>query len=199
MLRLFRFFSEQIQTVKEKDPSIKTAAEVFLQPGVWAVAAHKLSNRLYKRKLFFLARLICSTARFFTGIEIHPGATIGKRLFIDHGMGVVIGETTRIANNVLIYQGVTLGGTGNDVGLRHPYISSGVSIGAGTQVLGPIKIGKNVRIGAGSVVTKSIPPNCTAVGVPAKVIKCKCTKAAGNCLEHAIIFKPHIDELDKEN
>jgi len=190
---------QTIQAIRKNDPAIRSNIEVWLYPGLWAVIYHKLANKLYRNRMFFLARLVSQRARRRTGIEIHPGATIGKRLFIDHGMGVVIGETTRIANNVLIYQGVTLGGTGNDVGLRHPYISSGVSIGAGTQVLGPIKIGKNVRIGAGSVVTKSIPPNCTAVGVPAKVIKCKCTKAAGNCLEHAIIFKPHIDELDKEN
>ncbi len=157
--------------MKARDPAIKSSLEIILYPTFWAVLFHKLSHRLYKVRLFFIARLISQLARFITGIEIHPGATIGKNLFIDHGMGVVIGETCEIGDNVLIYQGVTLGGTGKNTGKRHPTVGNNVMIGAGVKVLGPFRVGDNSRIGAGSVVLQEVPDNCTVVGVPGRVVK----------------------------
>ena len=162
------FLGDQIKVVKEKDPAIKSSFEVLLYSGFWANVNHKIAHGLYKRKRFFLARLVSQFSRFVTGIEIHPGATIGKGFFIDHGMGVVIGETCEIGDNVLIYQGVTLGGTGKDTGKRHPTIGNNVLIGSGAKVLGPITVGDNVKIGSGSVVLKDVPDNVTAVGIPAK-------------------------------
>jgi len=162
------FLSEEIRVVKEKDPAIKSSFEVVLYSGFWANINHRIAHGLYKRKHFFLARFVSQLSRFLTGIEIHPGATIGKGFFIDHGMGVVIGETCEIGENVLIYQGVTLGGTGKDTGKRHPTIGNNVMIGSGAKILGPIVVGDNVKIGSGSVVLKDVPDNVTAVGVPAK-------------------------------
>ncbi|MEA4815710.1 MAG: serine O-acetyltransferase EpsC [Lachnospiraceae bacterium] len=159
---------DEIRIVKEKDPAIKSSIEVILYPSFWAKLFHYLSHWLYKIHFFFLARLISQISRFLTGIEIHPGAKIGKKFFIDHGMGTVIGETCEIGNNVLIYQGVTLGGTGKDTGKRHPTIGDNVLIGAGVKILGPIVVGNNSKIGAGSVVLQDVPPNSTVVGVPAK-------------------------------
>lgn len=161
----------QIETIRKKDPAVKSKAEAFLYPCFWACLFHRASHKFYNIKLFFIARFISQISRLITGIEIHPGAKIGKGLFIDHGMGVVIGETCEIGDNVLIYQGVTLGGTGKDTGKRHPTIGNNVMIGAGTKILGPFKVGDNSKIGAGSVVLKEVPPNCTVVGVPARVIK----------------------------
>lgn len=160
--------SEEIKVIKEKDPAIKSSIEVILYPSFWAILSHHLSHYLYTKKLYFVARLVSQISRWFTGIEIHPGATIGKGLFIDHGMGVVIGETCEIGDNVTIYQGVTLGGTGKDIGKRHPTIGNNVMIGSGAKVLGPFVVGNNVRIGAGSVVLKEVPSYTTVVGVPAK-------------------------------
>ena len=194
---MFKFISEQKQTIKQKDPSIKSTAEIFLHPGFWAIAAHRVSHKLYKRKRFFAARFVSMLARMYTGIEIHPGAKIGKRLFIDHGLGVVIGETTIIGNDVLIYQGVTLGGTGKDIGKRHPTLGSNIMVGAGVKVLGPVKIGSGVRIGAGSVVLQSIPPNCTAVGVPAKVVRRKGEKPEPDCLNQTDFPNIYADEVNK--
>ncbi|HCQ89628.1 MAG TPA: serine O-acetyltransferase [Clostridium sp.] len=134
---------------------------------------YRWANRLYKIRFYFLARFISQLGRFLTGIEIHPGATIGRRLFIDHGMGIVIGETAEIGNDVTIYHGVTLGGTGHDQGKRHPTLEDNVLVGAGAKILGPITLGKNSKIGANAVVLKSIPENCTATGIPAKVVKPK--------------------------
>ncbi|MCI1931373.1 MAG: serine O-acetyltransferase [Clostridia bacterium] len=162
------FISEEIKVVKEKDPAIKKTVEVFLYSGFWAILSHQIAHKFYLKKMYFTARLISQISRFLTGIEIHPGAKIGKGFFIDHGMGVVIGETCEIGDNVLLYQGVTLGGTGKDVGKRHPTIGNNVMIGSGAKVLGPIKIGNNVKIGSGSVVLKNVPDNVTAVGVPAR-------------------------------
>ena len=159
---------EEIEVIKKKDPAIKSSFEVILYSSFWAILFHRGAHFLYSKKLFFLARLISQISRWFTGIEIHPGAKIGKGLFIDHGMGVVIGETCEIGDNVLIYQGVTLGGTGKDTGKRHPTIGNNVMIGTGAKVLGPFKVGDNVRIGAGSVVLHEVPPYTTVVGVPAK-------------------------------
>ena len=168
---MFKYIKECIKTIKEKDPAVKSTAEVFLYPGFKALIRYKIANFFYKRNYFWLARYLCEKARRKTGIEIHPGATIGKRLFIDHGMGVVIGETAIIGDDVTIYHGVTLGGTGKDIGKRHPTVGNNVMIGAGSLILGPITINDNSKIGAGSVVLKDVKPNSTVVGTPAKVIK----------------------------
>lgn len=158
--------------IKSKDPATKNIFEViFLYPGFHAIVFHRIAHFLYKLKLKFLARLLSQIGRFFTGIEIHPGAKIGKRLFIDHGMGIVIGETAQIKDNCTIYHGATLGGTGKDMYKRHPTIGNNVMVGAGAKILGPIVIGDNVKIGAGAVVLKGDVSDCTLVGVPAKIIK----------------------------
>lgn len=157
--------------VMENDPAARSKFEILLlYPTIHALIAYRMAHCLYTKKLFFLARLISQIARFFTGIEIHPGAKIGKGLVIDHGMGVVIGETAEIGDNVLIYHGVTLGGTGKDKGKRHPTVGNNVVIGAGAKVLGPIYISSNSKIGANSVVLKDVPEGATAVGIPAKNI-----------------------------
>lgn len=158
-------------TIRRKDPAIKSGIEVLLYSSFWAMLMYRPAHVLYKCHLYFLARFVSQLARFLTGIEIHPGAKIGEGLFIDHGMGVVIGETCEIGNNVTIYQGVTLGGTGKDVGKRHPTIGNNVMVGSGAKVLGPIVIGHNSRIGAGSVVLKDVPDGSTVVGVPARVVR----------------------------
>ena len=194
---MFKFITEQMQTIKLKDPSVKNTGEIFLHPGLWAIAAHRWSHRMYRRKHFFVARLVSMIARFMTGIEIHPGAKIGRRLFIDHGLGVVIGETTIIGNDVLIYQGVTLGGTGKDVGKRHPTIGSNVMVGAGVKVLGPVKIGDYVRIGAGSVVLHNVPAHSTAVGVPAKIVRRCGVKRVGDVLNQTQFPNIYANELNE--
>lgn len=168
---MFKNLRYDLNRILEEDPAARSKLEVFLlYPSVHALIAYRIANKLYKHKWFFLARLISQISRFFSGIEIHPGATIGKGLFIDHGMGVVIGETAEIKDNVTIYHGVTLGGTGKDKGKRHPTVGSNVIIGSGSKVLGPINIGDNVKIGANSVVLKDIPKDSTAVGIPARII-----------------------------
>ena len=168
---MFKTLNYNLGRIVENDPAARSKLEVLLlYPCIHVEIAHRLSHFLYKHKWFFLARLISQIARFFTGIEIHPGATIGKGLCIDHGMGVVIGETAEIGDDVLIYHGVTLGGTGKDKGKRHPTIGNGVVIGAGAKVLGPIKVGDNAKIGANAVVVKDVPEGATAVGIPAKNI-----------------------------
>lgn len=160
-----------LKFIKENDPAARSYLEVLLlYPSVHALGLYRLSNVLYRHHFFFLSRLISQIGRFLTGIEIHPGATIGKALFIDHGTGVVIGETTIIGDYVTIYQGVTLGGTGKDTGKRHPTIGDRVTIGAGAKILGPIHIAAGTKIGAGSVVLIDTKTDSTAVGVPARVI-----------------------------
>lgn len=171
MKAFFARFNEMVEVIKAKDPAIRSNIEVLLYPSFWAVINHRIAHRLYKRKLFFLARLISQISRGLTGIEIHPGATIGKRFFIDHGMGIVIGETAEIGDDVMLYHGVTLGGTGKEKHKRHPTIGNNVMIGAGTIVLGPVTIGSNTKIGAGSVVTQDIPANVTAVGSPVRIVR----------------------------
>ncbi|MGL4738943.1 MAG: serine O-acetyltransferase EpsC [Cellulosilyticaceae bacterium] len=167
------FIKEQIRVIKDRDPAIKTSAEVFLYPSFYAILFHRTAHKLYNRKWYFLSRCISQVARGLTGIEIHPGAKIGKGLFIDHGMGVVIGETCEIGENVTIYHGVTLGGTGKDHGKRHPTIGNNVMISTGAKVLGPFKVGDNSRIAANAVVLQEVPEDCTVVGIPGKVVRRK--------------------------
>lgn len=168
---MFKTFKEDIAVVFEQDPAARTYLEVILTySGLHAIWAHRIAHALFKRKLFFLARVISQISRFFTGIEIHPGAKIGRRFFIDHGMGVVIGETCEIGDNVTVFQGVTLGGTGKEKGKRHPTIKDNALIATGAKVLGSITIGENSKIGAGSVVLKDVPPNSTVVGIPGRVV-----------------------------
>ncbi len=162
---------EDIQTIFDNDPAARSTMEVVLTyAGLHAIWSHRIAHGLYKRKFYFLARAISQISRFFTGIEIHPGAKIGRRFFIDHGMGVVIGETCEIGNDVTLYQGVTLGGTGKEKGKRHPTLHDNVLVATGAKVLGSITIGENSKIGAGSVVLKEVPPNATVVGIPGKVV-----------------------------
>lgn len=169
---MFEQLKEDIMTVKERDPAAKSNAEIlFLYPGLKAIRMHRRAHWFWTHNHRFIARAISQRAVKKTGIEIHPAAKIGKRFFIDHGTGVVIGETTEIGDDVTIYQGVTLGGTGKDVGKRHPTIGNGVMIGSGAKVLGPFKVGDNTNIAAGAVVLDEIPPDSTAVGVPARVVK----------------------------
>lgn len=168
---MFKDLSYDLQKVMDNDPAARSKIEVFLlYPCIHALIAHRLSHFLYKHKIFFLARLVSQVSRFFTGIEIHPGAKIGRGLCIDHGMGVVIGETAEVGDDVLIYHGVTLGGTGKDKGKRHPTVGNGVIIGSGAKVLGPINIGDGAKIGSNAVVLKDVPARATAVGVPARNI-----------------------------
>lgn len=167
------YIADEIQVIKQRDPAIKSSAEVFLYPSFYAILFHRLAHKLYRHQWFFIARFISQVSRGLTGIEIHPGAKIGKGLFIDHGMGVVIGETCEIGDNVTIYHGVTLGGTGKEVGKRHPTIGNNVMISAGAKILGPFKVGENSRIAAGAVVLQEVPPDSTVVGIPGKVVKRK--------------------------
>lgn len=168
---MFKNLRYGLQRVVDSDPAARSKIEVFLlYPCIHAQIAYRIAHFLYGHKWFFLARLISQISRFFTGIEIHPGAKIGKGLCIDHGMGVVIGETAEIGDDVLIYHGVTLGGTGKDKGKRHPTIGNNVTIGAGAKVLGPIFVADGAKIGANSVVLKDVPAGATAVGIPAKNI-----------------------------
>ena len=196
---MFRTIREQIETIRLEDPAVKSVFEIlFCYPGMQAILLHKAAHWLYCRRRYILARMISQTARFFTGIEIHPGARIGRRLFIDHGMGIVVGETAEIGDDVLLYQGVTLGGTGNEKGKRHPTLGNGVVIGAGAKVLGNILLGDCVKVGAGSVVVKSVPAHSTVVGIPGRVVKSKGEKIA--VLEHGDLPDPEgqrIDELSR--
>ncbi|RLQ91783.1 serine O-acetyltransferase [Falsibacillus albus] len=168
---MFRLFKEDIEAVFEQDPAARSYWEVILTyAGLHAIWSHRIAHGFYKRKFFFIARVISQISRFFTGIEIHPGARIGRRFFIDHGMGVVIGETCEIGDNVTVYQGVTLGGTGKEKGKRHPTIKDNALIATGAKVLGSITIGEYSKIGAGSVVLKDVPDNSTVVGIPGRVV-----------------------------
>ena len=169
---MFKDLKETIAAYQARDPAARSWLEILLlYPGIKAVRSHRLAHWCYRHNLKFLARAISQRSRRRTGIEIHPGATIGRRLVIDHGMGIVIGETAEIGDDCLIYHGVTLGGTGKDVGKRHPTIGNNVLIGTGAKVLGPIKVGDNSRIAANSVVLKEIPEDSTAVGIPARVVR----------------------------
>ena len=174
-----REIAEEVRAVKERDPAAKSDLEVLLlYSGVHAILAYRVSHKLYLSKHYLPARAVSQLARFVTGIEIHPGATIGHNFFIDHGSGVVIGETAEIGDNCTLYQGVTLGGTGKDTGKRHPTLGNNVMVGAGAKVLGPFRIGDNSKIAAGAVVLEEIPPDSTAVGIPARVVRRKGEKTA---------------------
>jgi serine O-acetyltransferase len=200
MLLIAVIFHDEINEVRKRDPASKSFLEVLiLYQGLHALVSFRLAHFFFKRRLFFLARLISQWARFFTGIEIHPGAQIGRRLFIDHGMGVVIGETAVIGDNVLLYQGVTLGGTGLAQGKRHPTVENNVVIGAGAKVLGNITIGNNSYIGANAVVIHDVPPNSTVVGVPGRITR-QDGKKIELSLDHIHILDPimqDIEELEK--
>lgn len=169
---LFKNIAYDVQAVMDRDPAARSKAEVFfLYPGIQAVMWHRVAHFFFKHNRKFIARWISQCTRFWTGIEIHPGATIGKGLFIDHGMGVVIGETAVVGDNCTIYQGVTLGGTGKEKGKRHPTLGNNVMVGCGAKVLGPFTVGDNSKIAAGAVVLSEVPPNSTCVGVPARIVK----------------------------
>jgi serine O-acetyltransferase len=192
---LFKTLKEDIEVIFEQDPAARSYLEVILTySGLHAIWAHRIAHAFYKRKFYFIARLISQISRFFTGIEIHPGAKIGRRFFIDHGMGVVIGETCEIGDNVTVYQGVTLGGTGKEKGKRHPTIKDNCLIATGAKVLGSITIGENSKIGAGSVVLKDVPPNSTVVGIPGRVVVRNGVKVKKD-LNHTDLPDPIADRL----
>lgn len=170
-MNLIEYVKEEIQVIKERDPAIKTTMEVFLYPSFHAILRYRIAHWFFVRKRYFIARWISQRAVRKTGIEIHPGATIGKGLFIDHGHGVVIGETCEIGDNVTLYQGVTLGGTGKETGKRHPTVGNDVMISAGAKILGSFRIGDDAKIGAGSVVLQEVPPGATVVGIPGRVVR----------------------------
>lgn len=165
------YVREEIQVIKERDPAIKSTMEVFLYPTFKVMLSYRRAHRLYEKGRFFRARMISQRAARRTGIEIHPGAQIGKGFFIDHGSGVIIGETAIIGDNVTLYQGVTLGGTGKETGKRHPTLGNNVMVSAGAKIIGSFTVGDNSKIGAGAVVIKEVPPNCTVVGVPGRIVK----------------------------
>jgi len=193
---LFRQLREDIALIKSRDPAARNALEIILTySGLHAIHSYRRANWFYRHGFFTIARIISQRSRKRTGIEIHPGATIGKGLFIDHGMGVVIGETTIIGDNCLIYQGVTLGGTGKDKGKRHPTLGNNVIVGSGAKVLGPFRVGDNAKIAAGAVVLSEVPDNSTAVGVPARVVKRDGVKIPE--LDHIHIPDPVSQELCK--
>lgn len=204
-MNFIKTIKEDINAIFERDPAAKNIVEVLLcYPGFHAISLHRISHALYKRNWVILPRLISNIGRFLTGIEIHPGATIGRKVFIDHGTGVVIGETAEVGDNVTIYQGATLGGTGKDKGKRHPTIGKNVVISCGAKVLGPFKVGDNSKIGSGSVVLKEVPPNCTVVGVPGRIVKKENVRLESSLddngsseidLEHGKLPDPIVDEL----
>ena len=197
-----KFFREEMQVIKERDPAIKTKAEVFLYPSFKAIIRHRFAHKLYLNKHYFLARLVSQRTVRKTGIEIHPGATIGKGFFIDHGTGVIIGETTIIGDNVTLYQGVTLGGTGKETGKRHPTIKDNVMIGSGAKVLGSFTVGENSMIGAGSVVLQEVPPNSTVVGVPGRIVKRDNVRIPRETMDQVNLPDPvmaYLNELRDEN
>jgi len=170
-MKIFKILREEIDTIFERDPAARSVLEIiFCYPGFHAILFHRIANWLWRKEFYFLGRFVSHLGRFFTGIEIHPGAKIGKNFFIDHGMGVVIGETAEIGDNVTIYHGVTLGGVSLNKGKRHPTIGNNVIIGSGAKILGPFKVGDNSKIGSNSVVVKEVPPNSTVVGIPGRIV-----------------------------
>ncbi|WP_027964773.1 serine O-acetyltransferase [Halalkalibacillus halophilus] len=196
MKKFFKTLKADVDVVFDQDPAARNRLEVILTyAGVHAVWAHRFAHGLHKKKLFFLARVISQVSRFFTGIEIHPGAKIGRRFFIDHGMGVVIGETCEIGDNVTVFQGVTLGGTGKEAGKRHPTLKDNVLVATGAKVLGSIVIDEHSKIGAGSVVLKDVPKYSTVVGIPGNVVVQNGVKVKKN-LDHHELPDPVADKCD---
>ncbi len=191
------FIKEQIAVIRDRDPAIHSDMEAILYSSFWAVFWYRIAHRLYLKKHYFLARFFSQHAARRTGIEIHPGAQIGKGFFIDHGAGVIIGETTVIGDNVTLYQGVTLGGTGKEKGKRHPTIGNNVMISTGAKVLGSFTIGDNSKIGAGSVVLEEVPPNCTVVGVPGRIVKRYDTTLNREVLNQIDLPDPVRDDIDR--
>lgn len=192
---MFKKLKEELDSIMERDPAARSRLEIyFLYSGFRAVRAYRKANWFYRHNHKFIARFLSQRARHKTGIEIHPGATIGKGLFIDHGMGVVIGETTEIGDHCTIYQNVTLGGTGKESGKRHPTLGNNVMVGSGAKVLGPFKVGDNARIAAGAVVLEEVPENATAVGVPAHVVRVNGVKV-NDCLDQIHVADPVSQEL----
>jgi len=199
---LFKMFKEDVDVVFDQDPAARSYVEVILTySGLHSIWAHRIAHAFYKKKFFFLARVISQLSRFFTGIEIHPGAKIGRRFFIDHGMGVVIGETCEIGDNVTLFQGVTLGGTGKEKGKRHPTLLDNSLVATGAKVLGSITIGENSKVGAGSVVLNDVPHNSTVVGIPGHVVVQDGKKVQQKDLDHHKLPDPvydRINQLEKE-
>jgi serine O-acetyltransferase len=195
---MFATIREQIDTIFREDPAAKSILEIVLcYPGFHAILFHRLAHTLHNAGLPLVPRMISQFSRFLTGVEIHPAARIGRRFFIDHGMGIVIGETAEIGDDVLLYQGVTLGGTGNEKGKRHPTVGNHVVIGSGAKVLGSIKVGNNVKIGAGSVVVKAVPDNCTVVGIPGRIVKGEgAGTAGGHELDHGALPDLEMQETE---
>ena len=194
---IISYIREEIQVVRERDPAIKSNLEGFLYPSFRVILRYRLAHKLYLKKHYFLARWISQRAARKTGIEIHPGATIGKGLFIDHGSGVIIGETTVIGDNVTLYQGVTLGGTGKEHGKRHPTLEDNVMVSAGAKILGSFTIGENSKIGAGSVVLEEVPPNCTVVGVPGRIVRMDNKKIPRSDLDQIHLPDPVLNDIKK--
>jgi serine O-acetyltransferase len=193
---MFRAIKEQIDTIFREDPAAKSVVEIFLcYPGFHAILLHRLAHRLYLARFTTVARVVSQFSRALTGIEIHPGAAIGRRFFIDHGMGVVIGETAEIGDDVLLYQGVTLGGTGKEKGKRHPTLGNHVVVGTGAKVLGNIRIGDHVKIGAGSVVVRPAPDHSTVVGVPGRIVRVGGVEA-DDVLEHGRLPDPEAQAIE---
>ena len=198
----YQYFKEEAAIIRERDPAIKSDWEVLLYPSFWAIRKYRKAHKLYLKGHFFLARWISQRCARKTGIEIHPGAQIGKGLFIDHGKGVVIGETAIIGDNVTLYQGVTLGGTGKETGKRHPTLEDNVMVSVGAKVLGSFTIGENSKVGAGSVVLKEVPPNSTVVGVPGRVVKQDNVRIPRTDMDQIHLPDPimnKIEKLEQEN
>ena len=194
---MFKSLNELLGAYQKRDPAARSKLEIFLlYQGVHAVIDHRIANFFYRHKMKFLARVVSQWSRFWTGIEIHPGATIGKRLVIDHGMGIVIGETAEIGDDCLLYHGVTLGGTGKDQGKRHPTIGNNVLVSTGAKVLGPFKVGDNARIAANAVVLSEVPDNATAVGIPAQIVRIagKVTHYADE-VDQTSVVNPTLDKI----
>ena len=199
---MFKHIKEEFAVIQERDPSIKSPMEVILYPSFKVMISYRRAHKLYLKGHYFWARWISQRAARRTGIEIHPGATIGKGFFIDHGTGVIIGETTIIGDNVTLYQGVTLGGTGKETGKRHPTLEDNVMVSAGAKVIGSFTVGKNSKIGAGSVVSEEVPPNCTVVGVPGHIVKQNNVKVPTSDMDQIHLPDPvqeDIKVLQQEN
>lgn len=192
---LISYIKEEIEVVKERDPAIKSDIEVLLYPSFKVILHYRVAHKLYLKEHYFLARWISQRAVRKTGIEIHPGATIGKGLFIDHGSGVIIGETAVIGENVTLYQGVTLGGTGKEKGKRHPTLEDNVMVSAGAKIIGSFTVGRNSKIGAGSVVIEEVPPNCTVVGVPGRIVRRGDQKIPRSDLDQVHLPDPILNDI----